>query len=72
MVGLPVGVTAVGPEPTIDATSQEVAVELEATDDALLGLVNELTCDVVFNVNGGEVSLRTGSGRLRIDPRLEK
>jgi hypothetical protein len=26
----------------------------------------------VFNVNGGEVSLRTGSGRLRIDPRLEK
>ena len=72
MVGLPVGVTAVGPEPTIDATSQEVAVELEATDDALLGLVNELKCDVVFNVNGGEVSLRTGSGRLRIDPRLEK
>ena len=47
-------------------------MELEATDDALLGLVNELTCDVVFNVNGGEVSLRTGSGRLRIDPRLEK
>jgi len=72
MVGLPVGVTAVGPEPTIDATSQEVAVELEATDDALLGLVNELRCDVVFNVDGGEVSLRTGSGRLRIDPRLEK
>jgi hypothetical protein len=72
MVGLPVGVTAVGPQPTIDRTSQEVAVELEATDDALLGLVSELTCDVVFNVNGGDVSLRTGSGRLRIDPRLEK
>jgi hypothetical protein len=72
MVGLPVGVTAVGPPPTIDKTSQEVVVELEATDAALLGLVNELKCDVVFNVNGGDISLRTGSGRLRIDPRLER
>lgn len=72
MLGLPVGVTAIGPEPTIDKTSQEVAVELEATDDALLGLVSELKCDVRFTVNGGETRLQTGSGRLRIDPRLEK
>lgn len=72
MLGLPVGVTANGPEPTIDKTSKEVAVELEATDDALLGLVSELKCDVRFTVNGGETRLQTGSGRLRIDPRLEK
>jgi hypothetical protein len=72
MLGLPVGITAIGPEPTIDKTSQEVAVELEATDDALLGLVSELKCDVRFTVNGGETRLQTGSGRLRIDPRLEK
>jgi hypothetical protein len=72
MLGLPVGVTAVGPEPKIDQNSKEVAVELEATDDALLGLVSELKCDVLFNVNGGETRLQTGSGRLRIDPRLEK
>ncbi len=72
MLGLPVGVTAVGPEPTIDRNSKEVAVELEATDDALLGLVSELKCDVLFTVNGGETRLQTGSGRLRIDPRLEK
>ena len=70
--GLPVGVTAVGPEPTIDKNSTEVAVELEARDEALLGLVNDLKCDVLFSVNGDEISLRTGSGRLRIDPRLEK
>ena len=72
MLGLPVGVTAVGPEPTIDKDSSEVAVELEATDDALLGLVNELKCEVMFTVNGGEIGLRTGAGRLRIDPRLAK
>jgi hypothetical protein len=72
MVGLPVGLAAVGPEPTIDKDSSEVAVELEATDDALLGLVKELKCDVRFTVNGEEISLRTGSGTLRIDPRLTK
>ncbi|MEZ6091970.1 MAG: PPC domain-containing protein [Pirellulaceae bacterium] len=72
MIGLPVGLSAVGPEPTIDQTSTEVAVELEATDDALLGLVSELACDVRFSVGGEEIHLRTGSGKLRIDPRLEK
>jgi hypothetical protein len=72
MLGLPVGVTAVGPEPTIDKTSTEVAVELAATDDALVGMVNELKCDVQFTIDGENTQLRTGSGRLRIDPRLEK
>jgi hypothetical protein len=72
MLGLPVGLTAVGPEPTIDKTSTEVAVELEARDEALLGLVSDLKCEVRFSVNGDEISLRTGSGKLRIDPRLEK
>ena len=72
MLGLPVGMTAVGPEPTLDKTSTEVAVELEARDEALLGLVNDLKCSVRFSVNGDETSLRTGSGKLRIDPRLEK
>lgn len=72
MLGLPVGMTAVGPEPMIDKDSSEVAVEIEATDDALLGLVSDLTCDVRFTINGEEISLRTGSGKLRIDPRLAK
>ncbi|MCA8989638.1 MAG: hypothetical protein KDA78_18465, partial [Planctomycetaceae bacterium] len=72
MLGLPVGMSAVGPAPTIDKNSTEVKVELEATDDALLGLVNDLKCDVQFSVAGEVIHLRTGSGKLRIDPRLEK
>ncbi|MFM7056871.1 MAG: serine protease [Planctomycetota bacterium] len=74
MLGLPVGILATGPEPTIDSTSTEVSVELEATDDALLGLVSDLKCDVRFAGEGAaqEISLRTGAGKLRIDPRLAK
>jgi len=72
MLGLPVGLTAVGPEPTIDKNSTEVSVELEARDEALLGLVSDLGCKVMFSVGGEEIQLRTGSGKLRIDPRLEK
>jgi hypothetical protein len=74
MLGLPVGITAVGPEPTIDSSSTEVSIELEATDDALLGLTGDLKCDVRFAGAGDapEISLRTGSGKLRIDPRLAK
>lgn len=72
MRGLPVGVTTVGPEPTIDSNSTEVLVELEATDDALLGLIGDLKCDLRFSADGEEISLRTGSGKLRIDPRLAK
>ncbi|QDT64717.1 PPC domain-containing protein [Calycomorphotria hydatis] len=71
MLNLPVGVTMVGSEPTIDQTSTEVSVVLEANDDALLGLVSDLKCDVLFSINGEEIHLRTGSGKLRIDPRLE-
>jgi hypothetical protein len=71
MLGLPVGLTAVGPEPTIDKDSTEVVVELTATDDALLGLVSDLSCEVGLTVAGERISLRTGNGKLRIDPRLE-
>lgn len=72
MIGLPVGLELAGDEPTIDKAATEVAVNLKATDDALLGLVNDLKCDVRFSVNGEEIHLRTGSGKLRIDPRLEE
>ncbi|MCA9044131.1 MAG: PPC domain-containing protein [Planctomycetaceae bacterium] len=72
MIGLPVGMSVVGPAPSINKDSTEVSVELEATDDALLGLVSDLKCDIQFSVNGEEIHLRTGSGKLRIDPRLEK
>jgi len=72
MLGLPVGLTEVGSAPRFDKNSNEVTVELEATDEALLGLVGNLECDVTFRKDGKEIHLRTGSGSLRIDPRLEK
>ncbi len=72
MLGLPVGVTAVGPPPVIDRNSTEVELELAANDEALLGLVSDLQCDVRFTVADEEIHLRTGSGKVRIDPRLEK
>jgi len=71
MLGLPVGVTAVGSPPTIDSSTTEVAVELEARDEALLGMVKDLRCELEFTIDGEAVSLRTGTGRLRIDPRRE-
>lgn len=71
MIGLPVGLIQVGEEPTIRATTSEVFVELAASDEALTGLVNDLKCDVLFSVGDEEIRLRTGSGKLRIDPRLE-
>lgn len=72
MLGLPVGVAALGPVPIISDNSTEVAVELEASDEALLGLVSDLKCDLQFSLHGEEIHLRTGSGKLRIDPRLEQ
>lgn len=71
MLGLPVGVTAIGPPPTIDTNTSDVTVELEARDEALLGMVGELTCELEFTIDGEGISLRTGNGRLRIDPRRE-
>ena len=71
MLGLPVGVTAIGPPPTIDTKTSDVTVELEARDEALLGMVGELTCELEFTIDGEAISLRTGNGRLRIDPRRE-
>jgi hypothetical protein len=72
LVGLPVGVTAAEPAPTIDAKSSEITFNLEATDDALLGEVSGLTCELAFAIEGEHIRLKTGSGKLRIDPRLEK
>ena len=71
MLGLPVGIEAVGPPPTIDSNASEVAVLLESRDEALLGMVGELACQLKFSIDGEDVRLRTGSGRLRIDPRRE-
>lgn len=70
LLGLPTGLQVIEPLPVLTQDTEEIAFEIEATDDALLGRTSELTCAVVFRVGDQEIVQRTGSGVLRIDPRL--
>lgn len=70
LLGLPNGVRLMEPLPVVTKDSREVAFEIEATDEALLGSVTGIACMVTFEAAGGEIRQRTGSGILRIDPRL--
>lgn len=70
LLGLPKGVKVVEPLPVVTRDSKEIAFEIEATDEALLGSVKGITCEVTMKVAGKEIRQRTGSGILRIDPRL--
>lgn len=70
LAGLPKGVTQIGAPPSITRQTREVAFEIEATDDALLGPVSGVGCDVVLTSGGQEIHQRSGSAVLRIDPRL--
>ena len=58
------------PLPTLTQETQEIAFEIEATDDALLGRTGELNCAVVFKIGNQEFVQRTGKGALRVDPKL--
>ncbi len=70
LLGLPTGVRIVEPLPVLTQGVAEIAFEIEATDDALLGRTGELNCAVVINAGGQEIEQRTGKGALRIDPKL--
>lgn len=70
LLGLPKGVSLVGALPRITKDAAQIAFEIEATDDALLGAVSGLECELVVNVAGQEIRQRAGKGTLRIDPRL--
>jgi hypothetical protein len=70
LLGLPRGVAVVGPPPKITRESKQIAFELEATDDALLGAVPGLECELLVRAAGQEIRQRSGKGTLRIDPRL--
>jgi hypothetical protein len=70
LLGLPKGVAVVGPPPTFTREFKQIAFEVEATDDALLGAVNGLECELIVNAAGQEIRQRAGKGTLRIDPRL--
>jgi hypothetical protein len=70
LLGLPKGVAVVGPPPKITKSSKQIAFEVEATDDALLGPVSGLECELLVRAAGQEIRQRSGKGALRIDPRL--
>jgi len=69
LLGLPKGVRVVEPLPVITRESKELAFEIEASDEALLGAVSGLSCELTVLAAGQEIRQRTGKGTLRIDPR---
>ena len=68
LLGLPKGLKVIEPLPILTSTSKEVAFELEATHEALLGRVTGLSCEVIVNSSGAQIVQRAGKGTLRIDP----
>jgi len=70
LLGLPKGVRVIEPSPTFTTAAESVAFELEATDDALLGQVTGLICEVMIPTGDQQIVQRTGQGTLRIDPAL--
>jgi len=71
LLGLPKGVHVVEPLPKITKDSSQVTFELAATDEALLGPVGGLVCEVNIPVGNGQVVQRSGKGSLRIDPQAQ-
>jgi hypothetical protein len=70
LIGVPKGVSVIEPLPQITNDSKQIAFQVEANDDALLGSVDGLSCEVIVKAGGQEIRQRSGKGVLRIDPRL--
>lgn len=70
LLGLPKGVSVREPLPRITAASREVVFQIQATDEALLGPVTGIECEITVQAAGQEIRQRTGKGNLRIDPKL--
>lgn len=71
LLGLPKGVTVIEPQPVLTRDSKEIAFEIEATNEALLGSVRGVSCEISVRAAGQEIRQRTGNGTLRIDPLIE-
>ncbi|MEZ6126304.1 MAG: PPC domain-containing protein [Planctomycetaceae bacterium] len=69
LLGLPKGVQVVEPLPALTSNSTQIVFQLHASDEALLGQVTGLTCEVSIPVSGQQILQRTGKASLRIDPR---
>jgi hypothetical protein len=70
LLGLPKGVTVREPLPRVSASATEVVFHIEASDEALLGPVSGLECEVTLHAAGQQIRQRAGKGSLRIDPKL--
>jgi hypothetical protein len=68
--GLQKGVRVIGEPATLTDDQSEVAFEIEAEADTLLGPYQELSCEVTLKESGQEIKQRLGRGTLRIDPRF--
>ena len=68
LLRLPKGVTLVGQGPEIKSGDKEVVFEVQASNDALLGMYKEIACDVTVVEKGQPIHQQTGSGILRVDP----
>ena len=71
LLGLPKGVSVRDPQPTFTGDSKEIAFEIEASSEALLGNVRGIGCEITVQAAGQEIRQRTGNGTLRIDPLIE-
>jgi hypothetical protein len=70
LLGLPKGVSVIAPLPRITAASREVVFQLEASEEALLGLASGVECELTVRAADQEIRQRAGKGNLRIDPKL--
>jgi hypothetical protein len=70
LLGLPKGVTVREPLPRITAAAKEVVFQIHASEEALLGRVSGLECEITVQAAGQEIRQRSGKGILRIDPKL--
>ena len=65
---LPHGVKLVEPAPQITSKDEKVVFQIEADQDALVGLYKDISCEVAVIENGQSIRQQTGSGVLRVDP----
>ncbi|MBI3207783.1 MAG: PPC domain-containing protein [Candidatus Solibacter usitatus] len=65
---LPKGVKMAVPVATFSSRDREIVIPVEASEDALVGMYKDITCEVSIKDKGETIKQNTGSGQLRIDP----
>lgn len=68
LINLPFGVKQLKPFPRITSASKEVLFKVEVTRDCLINQYKDISSEVIIINNGQQISQKTGSGVLRVDP----